>query len=149
MTLGEAVALHRAGDLAAAERAYRAVLAAGEVPEAMANLASLLRRRGETAEARALLERAAALAPDTAGVWRNLGNLLHHAGDLAGAAHAYEAVLRLTPADDETAFDLARVRLSEARFAEAWPLFERRPQRARAEARRLSFPEWQGEPLAG
>lgn len=143
-----AVALHKAGQVAAAEDAYRAILATDENVSAATNLATLLRARGDLDGALALLHRAVAAAPANGVVRRNLGNLHRDRGDLAAATAQYEAALQIEPADDQAAVALAEVLLAEGRFTEAWPLLERRPERAKAAAR-IASAQWQGEPLAG
>lgn len=146
--LDEALRRHRAGDLAGAEALYRGLIEAEEDVAALVNLSVVLRERGRADEALELLRRAARRDPSSPYVHRNRGNLLRDLGDAEGAAEAYEATLRLNPADEQAAVDLARVRLAQGRFAQAWPLMERRPERAKAAAR-LPFPEWRGEPLRG
>jgi tetratricopeptide (TPR) repeat protein len=148
-SLSEALALQKAGDVAGAVAAYRALL--GQNPEnvaALANLASLV-RGADPLEARDLVERAIALAPQSGSLRRNLGNLLRDEGRAEEAEAVYAAALALDPGDDQLAEDLARVRLAIGDFAAAWPLLERRADKSRAAAQRLSFPEWRGEPLAG
>lgn len=45
--------------------------------------------------------------------------------------------------------NLGNVYLTLGRDAEGWPLYDQRPERLNSRTRKLSFPEWQGEPLAG
>lgn len=148
--LAQALARHNAGDFDAAEADYRALLAADpDHLAALVNLAGVLRRRGVADEARTRLERAIGLAPARPGLRRNLGNLLHEHGDLAGAARAYREELGLSPDDPEARMGLARACLGLGEFAEGWRMLDARPARDNARTRGLSRPEWRGEPLAG
>jgi hypothetical protein len=149
--LRDALALQKAGDIDGAVALYREMLAReGDTPAVMANLASLLRTRPDGAEeARGLLLRAIDLAPGSGPLRRNLGNLLRDEGRAGEACEVYAAALALEPTDDQLAVDLGRMLLALGRFAEAWPLMERRADKVRAHAQALSFPEWRGEPLAG
>jgi tetratricopeptide (TPR) repeat protein len=143
-----AVAAHRKGDFETAEALYRAVLARGPNYDALGNLGVVLGRRGAIEEAEALLSRAVALAPDRAAHRKNLGRLLHRTGRLAEAAAALEAALAVAPDDLDARQTLAPVYLALGR-AEGWALYDLRPERQNTPAKGLSFPEWQGEPLAG
>lgn len=148
--LAEAVRLHQAGDLAAAEPIYRELLAAGgETPATLANLAALLRSRAAFDEAEALLRRAIAAGPQIPGLRRNLGNLLHETGRLDAAEAAYRDALAAMPGDRESRMGLARVLLSSGRFGEGWRAMAAREDRDRAVARGLTGPEWRGEDLTG
>jgi predicted TPR repeat methyltransferase len=87
---------HRRFD--AAEAALAQVLA--EFPEhaGALHLTGLLRHlQGETREALGFVERAAALAPQDAGVWNNLGNLRLCVEDSDGAQAAWFRCLELVP----------------------------------------------------
>jgi hypothetical protein len=145
-----ALAHHRAGELAEAERLYREMLAAD--PDRLAplvNLASILRGHGLSDEAEGLLRRAIALAPETPGLNRNLGNLLYVAGRLEPALAAYRAELAARPEDEESQMGVARVLLCLGRFEEGWRALDLRPERVKAVARGLTGPEWRGEDLTG
>lgn len=144
-----AVERHRAGDLAAAEAGYRAVLTAHEHPGALRNLAVLLETTERTDEARTLYARWAAMVPETAAVWQTLGNFRRFTGELQAAEQAYRRAIELDPGLRQAQADLGLVLLAQGRFAEGWPLYEQRPRRLRTAARRLRFPEWMGEPLEG
>lgn len=144
-----AVDRHRSGDLAGAETGYRAVLDEAEHPVALRNLAVLLETTERTDEARRLYGRWATLVPGSAAVWQTLGNFHRFTGELEAAERAYRRAMDLDPGLLQVQSDLGLVLLAQGRFAEAWPLYEQRPRRLRTAARRLSFPEWMGEPLAG
>jgi hypothetical protein len=146
----QALAHHRAGELDAAEAAYREILRDHKArPPLLANLAAVLRRRGVFEEPEALLRRAIALAPELRGLRCNLGNLLDDQGRLAEAAGAYRGELALDPTDRESRLGLARAELAQGDFAEGWRMLDARPERDKAVARGLTGPEWRGEPLAG
>ena len=101
--LAAASAHHQAGDLDAAEAAYRGALAAGATladarrAEAHHGLGVLLRQRGRAAEAIEQLRAAAALAPDDAPTQHNLGAALGEAGALGEAVAHYERALAIAP----------------------------------------------------
>lgn len=148
--LARAVAHHQAGELEKAAQGYRELLALD--PDALAplaNLASILKAGGAFAEAGALLRRALAVAPETPGLHRNLGNLLHLANDLEASVDAYRAELARRPEDEEARMGLARTLLGLGRFEEGWRALDARPERAKAVARGLTGPEWRGEDLTG
>lgn len=146
MVFREAVALHRSGDLAGAERLYREL---PDMPGAWVNLAIILRSRDETDEAEALLRKAVVFAPGYAPGWRALGNLLWHGSRNAEATAAYEQALAIDPNDDVTAFELGRMKLLSGGLAEGWALMERRSQAHKDPTIGLSAHRWQGEPLEG
>lgn len=149
MSLSEAIAAHRAGDLAEAERRYRALLANGPDSHALSNLALILRDRGEWAAAEASLRQAIAANPANPAAHYNLGNLLRLQLRQPEAAAAYEQALALRPDHHDAALNLGNVRLALGDDAAGWLHYDQRPERRGAEARKLPFPEWQGEPLAG
>lgn len=148
-TFRDGVERHRAGDLPAAEQAYRAVLAAGPHLGALRNLGILLEAEGRLEAAQACYAQVAEVAPDQAAGHYALGNLHRFKGELAAADAAYRRVLALEPGHRDAASDLGLTLLAAGRYAEAWPFYEQRTRRLRSRARSLSFPEWRGEPLAG
>jgi len=92
------VTAHQTGDLEAAERYYRELVAA--VPAhapALSNLASLVARRGGADEADALYARAIDADPTFLDARFNRGNFLRRSGRFADAAGEYEEVLRRAP----------------------------------------------------
>ena len=98
-TLRDAKALHRAGDLAGAERAYEVLLrdAPGDA-EALQFLGVLRQQQGRRGEAIALLERALSIAPSNLACLNNLGNALHASGrhvDAVGRTAARGTIRRL------------------------------------------------------
>ena len=84
----------RQGDTETAEAIYRRVLGAlPEHPDALQFLGVLLHGRGESREAVALLREAARHAPESAGIWTNLGNVLLGSGDADAADRGLSARL--------------------------------------------------------
>jgi len=93
----EAVGHHQAGNAAAAEPLYRAVLAA--MPDhtgALCNLGVILGRH-QPAEAVSLYSAAIAANPHLLDAHFNLGNLYRRMGRPADAANCYQGVLRIEP----------------------------------------------------
>ncbi|HEU4407961.1 MAG TPA: tetratricopeptide repeat protein [Polyangiaceae bacterium] len=89
------VALEGLGDAAGAEAHYRQALEADpSLREAAGNLSALLLGQGRGADARAVVEPLAARFPDDADLQTNRAEALSALGDHAGAARAYEALLR-------------------------------------------------------
>lgn len=93
-----AVAAHRGGDLAEAEREYRQLLtAAPDHPATLTNLATIVAGRGDAAEAERLYLTALTADPTQVNTHFNLGNLLRRTGRHAAAIPHYEDALRLSP----------------------------------------------------
>ncbi len=136
--LGQALGLHRAGDLDGAERAYRAMLAADRGnPDALHLLGVLHHQRGEDAEAVELIGRAIARRPRMAEQHANLGLALHAQGRLGEAEAEYRRALALREAYpqahnslgsalqeqdrlDDAAVHYRRALDLDAGYAEAW-----------------------------
>lgn len=96
--LSRAVAAHQAGDLAAAEAGYRAVLKKWpKTADALHLLGLVAQARGETDRALDLIRRAVRLAPDAPDMQYNLGLALRTAGDLAAAEQAFAACAAAAP----------------------------------------------------
>jgi len=105
--LAQAFEAHRSGDLSAAERAYRAVLALDpRQAQAMHLLGVLLFQLGEAAEGRRLVEAALKIAPRAADVWCNLGNMQKAAGERPGALASYRRAVQLKPGFGEAHYNL-------------------------------------------
>src|SRR4029079_2216270 len=64
-------------------------------PDVLSHMGVLQHQRGENAAALALLRRAVAVAPDAAGIWNNLGNVLKHERDNEAAERAFRRSLEL------------------------------------------------------
>ncbi len=102
-----ALALHRAGDRAAAEAAWRAWLA--RMPDdalALANLGGLLNQDCRFDEAEPILLQAVALDPSCWTAWSNLGNTMVERQRLDDAIAAFSNALRLHPAHGPTLANL-------------------------------------------
>ena len=94
----EALALHRAGKLDAAEAAYRAILE--RLPSsfhALHMLGALRGQRGDWAEAERLIARAVEIDPGVAAAHANLGNARRLLGRREDALASYDRALELQP----------------------------------------------------
>ncbi len=99
---------HQAGNLDAAIAGYRAVLQQQpEHAEANRLLGLALFARGQVADARAALERAASLAPPSAALLNDLGNVRRAAGDKTAAIEAFSAAIKAEPGFAFAHFNLA------------------------------------------
>ncbi|MBX7199588.1 MAG: tetratricopeptide repeat protein [Rhodospirillaceae bacterium] len=117
--LQNAIDLHRRGGLAAAQEAYRKVLAAEPKNiDALHLLGVLLSEQGNP-EGLALIEQAIALKPDFKDAHKNLGNVLLRFGRLADAERHFRRVAALAPNDANAASDLGAVLLRREQYAEA------------------------------
>ncbi len=122
-----------AGEDARAIAAFRRVLELDpQIRAAKLNLARLLLRSGQTAEARPLLEELLKEQPGDARAAFLLGRARAEAGDWGAAAEAFEIASRQEPADLEAALELAQA-------------LERAGQRQKAAEVYARFPE---EPAA-
>src|SRR5262249_44717532 len=81
----------------------------------------------------------------------NLAILHEQQGDFEQAIALYHEALDADPTRDESAASLSLTLLREGRYAEAWPLHERRRglKRLNLPQIKLEWPEWIGEDLAG
>ena len=93
------IVLFRRGDLAGAEAAYRAAIAADPARclQPRCNLACILQGRGDLAGAEAAYRAALAADPRYAPAHYNLGVLLRQRGDEAGEEAAYRAAIAADP----------------------------------------------------
>jgi Tfp pilus assembly protein PilF len=107
-------------------------------------------------EAAAAYRRAITVDPSQASAYNNLGSVLLSLGRpevVAEAERAYALALALNPEDADRRVNLAILRLTQGRLAEAWPDYEARDNPSRKE--RMTFPppydckRWQGQALAG
>ena len=103
----EAQALEARGDIAAAEAAYRRLLAVmpGQ-PVLLARLALVRKAVGAFGEAESLLRRAILAEPGEAPLHNNLGNVLRAQGRLADAEASYRKALALKPDYGEAAYNM-------------------------------------------
>ncbi len=118
--IGQALALHRRGDFAAAEMLYRRLLDAepGNA-EALHLLGVIALQRGDAAKAQDLIGRAAALDPERAEYQRNLGLAFLTAERLEEAGEHLERAAALDPADAAAFTNLSALRLRQRSFEAA------------------------------
>ncbi|MBM3569585.1 MAG: tetratricopeptide repeat protein, partial [Alphaproteobacteria bacterium] len=115
-----ALAHHRAGRLVEAESIYLEILAAApRQVSALHGLALVLADAGLLAEGRQLLDRAATLAPEDAGLANSLGLLAMRGGDSLAALAAFDRVLALDTGFDEARVNRGLALLAAGRRAEA------------------------------
>ena len=107
---------HRAGDFAAAEANYRALLARNELdPQVHNNLGLLYRDRGLTSEAVREFQRALIISPQYSTARNNLGVVLMGAARLDEAATEFRRVLAQDPRDLDARVNLALVEKAAGR----------------------------------
>lgn len=97
--LEEATSLHRAGDLAGAEAAYRKILKANpRDPDGLHLLGAVRADRGAPQEGAAFIKQALQVRDDFPDAHLNLGNILsRHLGDLDGAEHHLNRAVQQKP----------------------------------------------------
>ncbi len=120
--LEEAVSLHRAGNLGAAEQKYREVLAIDkDQPDALSLLGQIVFQFGDPKEALAMMTRARTLRPTSPTIAFNLGRLHFEMRDWANAATMNEAAAKLAPTNPAPLCNqgIALVRLGRAADGEA------------------------------
>jgi len=122
-------ALRDQGDHAAAVTSYRkALLARPAYQDAELALAASLRSLGELEEAKAIYRRIMARAPQSAEAASGLGAVLNELGEHAQAEKILAAALKFSAPSDliaEIENNLGIAKMSERRFTEALPHFER------------------------
>lgn len=119
-----AVARHQAGDVAAAEQMYRAILA--EVPAhapTLCNLGVLLVRANQPDDAARCYNLALAAAPGYPDAHYNLGNLFRRSNQLAQAASHYQSCLAGNPNHAGAAYNLGLVLSNAGHLPEAIECF--------------------------
>ncbi len=123
--LSRALAHHQAGDMAAAEEAYRHVveMSPGHLT-AGANLGACLIDQGRTIEAYNVLSAIHGHHPNDADVLNNLGNALQRLGRTEEAAKVYGQAHELDPAQPVISLNLGRALLRLGETEEAQTLFE-------------------------
>jgi len=98
MSIEQAIAFHRAGRLAEAERVYRSLLAANQHdPDALHFYGVLRAQTGDVAGAINLIERSLAVDPDAPQSHFHLASILSNAGHKAEALAHFERTLALQP----------------------------------------------------
>ena len=97
-SLAEAMALHQAGRLTDAERAYNQILAVdpGQC-DCLHLLGVILRQRGKPAQAVAQIDLSLAKNPNNAGAWNNRGTALYELGRFGDAIASYDRALAIAP----------------------------------------------------
>lgn len=114
-----AIGLHRGGNLAAAQDAYRKILKSDPKNfDALHLLGVLLSEQG-SAEGLDLMKRAVALKPDFKDAQQNLGNAFMRFGRLADAEPHFRRAAALAPNDANAANNLGAVLLRREIYAES------------------------------
>ena len=122
--LAAAIRLHESGDLAGAERRYRALLGAdARDPDATHLLGLIAHQRGDHALAVAQIGAAIALKADKAVYHYNLGNALLGLGRPEAAMDCFRAAIKLDPANVAASFNLASCMESGNRWSEAAEIY--------------------------
>jgi predicted TPR repeat methyltransferase len=109
-SLHQAIALHQAGDLDAAESLYREILVREPGQADALHLLGLVQyARGDGGTAVDLIRRAIARAPGNGVYHFNLGNVCRELGDPDAALRAYEAAIELQPEEVDYHYNLAEL----------------------------------------
>ncbi len=131
-----AFAAFNAGDLAAAEQALVSVSPAGAThPDAMFVASQVLIAQGRLAEARAVLDAVAAVAPMNPHVWNAIGNLCSAQDDPGAAAEAYARSASLDSSGLEFWLNLASAHIDNHAFDAALEALDRAERLTKAEPR--------------
>jgi predicted TPR repeat methyltransferase len=118
--LVKAISRHRAGDIAFAEAAYLAYLAAiPDDADALHYLGILRHQQHRTPEAIELVRRALEIAPAYVDAWSNLGNLYKESGRPVDAELAYRRALATDPEHSGAWNNLGVVLRAQGKPAEA------------------------------
>ena len=118
--LGEAVALHRRGQLREAERIYARVLkAAPDHFDALNLLGAIKIRQGQFGEAQRLFGAAVKARPDIADGWNNLGQAQHALKRPADALQSFDKARALAPEDVDILYQHANALIGLNRHSEA------------------------------
>ncbi|SIT49603.1 Tfp pilus assembly protein PilF (fragment) [Paraburkholderia ribeironis] len=146
--------LSEAGRLVEAEAAFRhALLLEPDHAQAYNNFGILLGKTGRHVQAEAAFNHALSLNAKYPAAHNNLGNLLSSIGRVSEAEPCFVQALELNPDYVDARFNLSMVLLAAGRYAEAWPNYEARYSPNMSDRKmtvpKFSYPQWQGEPLAG
>ncbi len=115
-----AVEAHQQGKLSAAERRYRAILAAApKHPDALHYLGVAMHQQGQPDAALLLIGHALAIAPGYIDARNNLGNVQKELGLAVDAEHSYRAVLAERPEFALAWNNLGVVLKAQDRYADA------------------------------
>jgi len=94
--LALAIERHQLGQLDDAEVVYKVLLERWpDHPDVLNHMGILQHQRGEHAAALALLRHAVAVAPQVAGIWNNLGNVLRRVAQSDEAEHAFRRSIEI------------------------------------------------------
>lgn len=129
-TFQQAVAHHRAGRLAEAERLYRDILAVRVEPHSLSLLGLIARAAGQGDAALALIDQAIALKPGIAEFHNNRGNVLRDLGRHEEAADALGRALALDPETVVIRVNYGAALLDAKRIEEARAILEAAAQAA-------------------
>ncbi|WP_127476410.1 tetratricopeptide repeat protein [Sulfurivermis fontis] len=149
-----AVVLQNAEQLAAAADSYRAAIGLrADYREAWENLGVVLLDSGDFAGAIAACTRALDIDPSSLIAHRNLASAYVAVGQRAAALTQIEQGLSFYPANGDLHMQRGVELLAAGRFAEGWHEYEWRYNAMLSlnatPPRRVPFPKWGGEPLAG
>ena len=121
----EALAAHRAGDLAVARALYERVLQISpNDADALNNLGVLFSGDHEFDRALSLLRRAASVTPRNAGIWNNIGAALREQGRASDAVAAYQHALTIDPRHQGARIGLAQQYLAMGLAPQARDILE-------------------------
>jgi len=116
----QAQAAEEAGDIAKAERLYRALMKCDPADAAPPfNLGNMMRANGRTVEAEAAFRAATRADPLFAEAWYNLSDLLDEQGRLETAVECLRSALRAAPDYADAMFNLALLLQRNNKHAEA------------------------------
>jgi hypothetical protein len=106
---------------------------------------------GRFSEAERFYRRSLELDPGQPGARHNLASLTQGFGRLAVARKMFLTILKERPDQQASLYALSTVLLDVGDYARGWPYYEARRDLPglNIPSPNLSFPEWQGEPLAG
>ena len=123
--LASAIALHRSGQLEAAERIYLALLEADpDYVEALHFLGVMRHNQRRSVQGLELVSRAIRLRPDYVDAVNNLGNIYLQIGAVAEAAVAYKHALELRPDHPDASGNLGIALRRLKRYEEALDLHQ-------------------------
>jgi tetratricopeptide (TPR) repeat protein len=124
--LADAMASHRAGRLADAERAYNQILAFDpEQCDCLHLLGVILRQCGKPAEAVAQIDLSLAKNPNNAAAWNNRGTALYELGRFDDAIVSYDRALAIVPSFAFALSNRGAALFALKRFDEAVASYER------------------------
>ena len=126
MTIHEAIALHQAGDLDAAERQYLDILKAEPGHADALHLLGLIKyAREEYEQAVVMVSKAIELAPKNGVYYFNLGNILRDQCDIQGAVSAFLDAISVEPDNAEFYYVLADILDTNDQGARAVEFYKR------------------------